>query len=641
MSRRLLFAPLLLALACKGDSVEVVDSEIPPSDSAAPADLDGDGSPAGEDCDDERADVFPGAEERCDGVDNDCDGTTDAGATDASAWYNDGDADGFGAGEATLACEAPAGAVAQDGDCDDNDAAYNPAASETDCADPNDYNCDGSVGYADNDGDGYPACQDCDDADAAFHPGISEICDGADNDCDGLTDDADDSLDPTTRARSYQDADSDGYGDIDFFTDSCVVPEGYVSDSADCDDGQADVNPAAAEVCNGLDDDCDALVDDADDGVDTSTGATFYADGDGDGFGDADRAQAACAQPSGFVSDQTDCDDADAAINPDADEVCNSVDDDCDALVDDADGDVDSSAGAVYYADVDGDGFGDPSAGARACAQPASTVRDDDDCDDGDAGVNPDAVEDCDGVDDDCDGDIDDPDALLGSAAACPAVDCLDAATTLSAPSSGLHWIDPTSSGAAYEAYCDMSTDGGGWSLVMRCVADYIDYDDTAWTTTALLDESVIDFTAPGCSKYEAFNSVSFTELRSSSTTDLTDDYVETFSSGYTSALTLFSGTGFQISTTYQSYFNDMMDPFGREWGCTSYRSYGINQRDYLGTAFISGGSYCDWNGGARWGQRVNANHSGTGNHAGQGWGVYSTIGYQWSWAISQLMWVR
>jgi hypothetical protein len=63
--------------------------------------------------DDERADVFPGAEERCDGVDNDCDGTTDAGATDATAWYNDGDGDGFGAGEATLDCEAPAGAVAQ------------------------------------------------------------------------------------------------------------------------------------------------------------------------------------------------------------------------------------------------------------------------------------------------------------------------------------------------------------------------------------------------------------------------------------------------------------------------------------------------------------------------------------------------
>ena len=90
------------------------------------------------DYDDRQASAFPGNTERCDGVDNDCDGTTDAGATDASAWYNDGDADGFGAGEATLACQAPAGAVAQDGDCDDDDAAYNPAASETDCADPND-----------------------------------------------------------------------------------------------------------------------------------------------------------------------------------------------------------------------------------------------------------------------------------------------------------------------------------------------------------------------------------------------------------------------------------------------------------------------------------------------------------------------
>ena len=130
-------------------------------------------------------------------------------------------------------------------------------------------------------------------------------------------------------------------------------------------------------------------------------------------------------------------------------------------------------------------------------------------------------------------------------------------------------------------------------------------------------------------------------ELRSSYPTDLGDDFVEDLGSEYDSALVLFAGEGWEISGDFQDYFNGMMDPYAQEWGCTDHRSYGINQRDYLGTDFLDSGSHCDWNGGTRWGQRVNADHNETGNHAGQGWGAYSTIGYSWSWAISQLMWVR
>jgi len=67
----------------------------------------------------------------------------------------------------------------------------------------------------------------------------------------------------------------------------------------------------------------------------------------------------------------------------------------------------------------------------------------------------------------------------------------------------------------------------------------------------------------------------------------------------------------------------------------------------YLGTSLLGGGRFCDWNGGARWGNRANAYHRGEGDHSGQGWGSYSTIcppydtSYACSFAISQVMWVR
>jgi hypothetical protein len=139
---------------------------------------------AATDCDDDDATSFPGATETCDGRDNNCDGAIDEGLTLTA--YPDDDGDGFGdeAG-AVEVCALSEGLVTQAGDCDDGDARYFPGADESDCEDPNDYNCDGSVGRADNDGDGRSACEDCDDNNGSIFPGATETCDGRDNNCDG------------------------------------------------------------------------------------------------------------------------------------------------------------------------------------------------------------------------------------------------------------------------------------------------------------------------------------------------------------------------------------------------------------------------------------------------------------------------
>ena len=348
------------------------------------------------DCDDALPDVNPGALEQCNLVDDDCDGEVDeADTVDADLWYVDGDADGYGSGPSVLACDPPAGHTALDGDCDDANSSYHPGASEADCTDPADYNCDGSVGYADADGDGWAACAECDDLQAAVNPDATELCDGIDNDCDGDVDEPD----AVGAGSWYADTDADGFGDPAAGTIACDAPAGYLADASDCDDADAAVNPAAIESCNGLDDDCDSVVDEAD-AVDVSV---WYADADADGYGNAASTETACDQPAGYVADNTDCDDTSRRKNPAGTEYCNTVDDDCNGVVDD--GAVDAK---TYWADADSDGYGDASLSTTSCSAPAGYVRDDDDCDDTAASINPAAAEVCNLVDDDCDGSIDD-----------------------------------------------------------------------------------------------------------------------------------------------------------------------------------------------------------------------------------------
>lgn len=110
-------------------------------------DQDGDGFPRQDDCDDADATVFPGAEERCDGVLQDCDRSVDEGAIDAPAWYPDADADGFGSAIAAAvhACEQPGGHAVDALDCDDTDPTIHPGAQETWADGFTDNDCDGEL----------------------------------------------------------------------------------------------------------------------------------------------------------------------------------------------------------------------------------------------------------------------------------------------------------------------------------------------------------------------------------------------------------------------------------------------------------------------------------------------------------------
>ena len=283
-------------------------------------------------------------------------------------WYLDSDGDGFGdPANSTSGCEQPTGYVADD--------------------------------------------QDCDDGDAAVHPDATETCSGVDDDCDGLVDDDDSSLDSSTASSWYSDGDGDGFGDSGAITITCDRPSGTVADATDCDDSDASVNTAATEVCNSVDDDCDGLVDDDDSGLDTSTASTWYADLDGDGYGELASPTVLCVQPSGYVVDATDCDNGAASSYPGADEYCDGVDTDCDGVLDEPEA-LDAS---LWFADSDGDGYGDILTVDTACAQPSGYLSDGDDCDDSNAAVNPAADEYCDGVDNNCDGDMDEDDALDAS----------------------------------------------------------------------------------------------------------------------------------------------------------------------------------------------------------------------------------
>ncbi len=100
-----------------------------------------------------------------------------------------------------------------------------------------------------------------------------------------------------------------------------------------------------------------------------------------------------------------DCNDEDASIHPDADEVCDGVDNNCDAVTD-----VDAIDAVEFYGDADGDGFGGDALTYMACDAPDGFMAENDDCDDTNAEVNPNGAEICDGLDNDCDGALDDAD---------------------------------------------------------------------------------------------------------------------------------------------------------------------------------------------------------------------------------------
>ncbi len=207
--------------------------------------------------------------------------------------------DGDGDGHDTCGADGVPGS-GDETDCDDGDFTVHEGAVEQ--CDGIDNDCDGVVpaGEADADGDGQVGCGiDCDDGNADVYAGAPEVCDGvADNNCDGEPD--------------LDDVDLDGDG---------VTPCG-----GDCADAYADVYPGADELCDGRDNDCDGEIDE------DPAFTDWHPDEDGDGYGDAFRTRTTCdGAPDGWIEDGTDCDDADAAVNPGAAEDCgDGIDNDCD-----------------------------------------------------------------------------------------------------------------------------------------------------------------------------------------------------------------------------------------------------------------------------------------------------------------------
>jgi len=171
----------------------------------------------------------------------------------------------------------------------------------------------------------------------------------------------------------------------------------------DCNDNDSTVRPGQPESCDFIDNDCNGIVDDG-------LANTWYPDADGDGEGDAFAPQElSCAPIVGKVSNATDCEDNNPAINTAAAEVCDGADNNCSGVADDG------LEVTQYYVDSDNDGYGDNSTLRESCSQPGPEfIAVSGDCDDGNAQVNPGQVERCDGgLDNDCNGlaDAADPDS--------------------------------------------------------------------------------------------------------------------------------------------------------------------------------------------------------------------------------------
>jgi hypothetical protein len=647
----------------------------------------------GSDCNDTNIDAFPGAEEICDGIDNDCNNEIDEGLE--IPLFIDVDLDGFGDDNQNIeGCDPELGISTIGGDCDDTDAGISPVANEI--CDQKDNNCDGntdegtlSVFYLDNDLDGFgdpsgstEACEqpegyvqnqmDCNDTDTFVHPNATEICDLQDNNCDG-------DIDEETALDAifwYADTDEDGFGSPSESQKSCFQPIGFVAESTDCDDTNEEIYTGAQETCNTVDDNCDGEIDES-----TSLDAVlWYADDDEDGYGDENDTILSCIQPSEYASIAGDCDDNDNDINPLGIEICNSEDDNCDGNIDDA-----TAVNApVWYVDVDEDGYGINTTTISGCDQPTGYVDNSDDCDDNENGINPQGIEICNSEDDNCDGSIDEniateiwyidddgdgygtfedtiercaqPIGYTDNSDDCNDTDasvlhcssCLDILSGNLSSASGSYQIDIYGNGTSLDVYCDMDTDDGGWTLVMKQAA-YSGFGSplsvgvwSGWNTVDQVMSETDSSMSDGNMVNYAYSRLNVTELRLTASSNWIDE-----------------ASGAWIRTVNDTPYNSLSDTnanqFGNlggtettPWGAASFTNNGITTTtgSGYGLCWRSGPwfnqtSYEYTSGGVKWGWFFNNECSQSTTDTAEGLGCCGNSSWYRESAWTLYLWGR